>query len=269
MEDLDQYRGLHVFGPAYEVLYRNDPHPSGSVDRRIQERMVLLCAETAPYLYAEYTPTTTHYEPDSHPELERVAQTAIREASSPEERVAALAAFTHGLVLEEEGLEEMRFGGTEDEIIRRGSDWCTDLARVGCALCQVVGIPARLVALADVEAAYTGHMIVEAFREGVWGATDLHTNVVYRHPDGHPATTWDLQRDPALIERHYRDETTPYAVPEIFRAAAISNYFLWRWREYDYGVGSINDYYRAILGMAEAGWTGGIRWLHGEDETGT
>ena len=40
---------------------------------------------------------------------------------------------------------------------------------------------------------------------------------------------------------------------------------------YDYAVTGLNDYYRAILiygiygrSMADQGWLGGLRWLHGE-----
>ena len=33
---------------------------------------------------------------------------------------------------------------------------------------------------------------------------------------------------------------------------------------YDYTVTGLNEYYRAILTMANKGWPGGLRWLHGE-----
>ncbi len=268
MKDLERYQGLGVFGPAYETVYRNDPHASETVDLRIQENMILLCSDTVHYLYEEYTPTRSLYERASLPDLEAYAEEAIGSWKTEEEQVASIAAFTSGLAVEaeDEELEELRFGGTEVEIIERGSDWCTDLARVGCALCQVVGIPARLVVLADTEAAYSGHMIVEAYSSGAWGAVDIHTDVLFRHPDGTPASAWDLKRDPQLIERHWRGESTPYTTRGMFRGVAISNYFVWRWSEYDYTVSGVNDYYRSILGMARRGWPGGVRWLRGEDE---
>ena len=66
----------------------------------------------------------------------------------------------------------------------------------------------------------------------------------------------------------YRDESTPYTNPEQFGEAAITNYFVWRWKEYDYTVSGINDYYRFILKMSEKGWPGGLRWLHSEEHKG-
>jgi len=41
----------------------------------------------------------------------------------------------------------MVFGGTELEIIKRGSDWCSDLSRVGAALLQCLGMPSRIAIL--------------------------------------------------------------------------------------------------------------------------
>ncbi|MGH2586405.1 MAG: transglutaminase domain-containing protein, partial [Dehalococcoidia bacterium] len=105
----------------------------------------------------------------------------------------------------EDDLDAMVVGGTEEEIIERGSDWCTDLARVACVLCQVAGIPARLVYLADTRRAYGAHAIIEAYRGAAWGALDPTTGVVYRHPDGRPASTWDLQRDRRLLASHWLD----------------------------------------------------------------
>jgi hypothetical protein len=46
---------------------------------------------------------------------------------------------------------------------------------------------------------------------------------------------------------------------------AITNYFVCRWKNYDYTITGVNDYYRSILKMADKGWPGGLRWLHSED----
>ena len=53
--------------------------------------------------------------------------------------------------------EEMIFGGTELEIIKRGSDWCTDISRVGAALLQCLGMPSRIVILVNQFKSYHGH----------------------------------------------------------------------------------------------------------------
>jgi len=247
-------------------MLENDSHAPGSVDRILMEEMVKLCPETADYLYRAYTPLKTLYKKGTRPKLEHYMRAITAESSTDEEIIEGIARFTNSLQKNAESdLDKMQIGGTEEEIIERGSDWCTDLARVGCVLCQVAGFPARLVTLADTQKAYSGHAIIEVYRAGVWGAVDPITDVVYCHPGGKPASTWNLINDPKLIERHWRDESTLYTKAGQFRAAAITNYFVWRWKDYDYTVSGPNDYYRSILKMADKGWPGGLRWLHGED----
>ena len=160
----------------------------------------------------------------------------------------------------------MLFGGKEEEIIQRGSDWCTDVARVGCVLSQIVGFPSRLVYLIDTGQAYSGHVIIETYREELWGAIDTSTGVVYRHRDGRPASIWELMNQPELIEAHRRSHTGAYTSTRgQFRGATIANYFVWESGAYNYAISQLNDYYRSILSMANRGWPGGLRWLHGED----
>jgi len=267
MRGIEFFRGTGQFGPAYQVMLENDSHALGSVDRVLMEQMVKLCSQTVGYLYATYTPLRILYRKGTRPKLDLYVQAITAESSSDEETVEGIARFTSRLQEKaEEDLDKMQIGGIEEEIIERGSDWCTDLARVGCVLYQIAGFPSRLVTLADIEKAYSGHAITEVYRAEVWGAVDPTTNVVYSHPGGKPASTWDLMNDPQLVGRHWRGKTTPYTNRGQFRAAAISNYFVWRWKNYDYTVSGVNDYYRSILKMAEKGWPGGLRWLHGEDK---
>jgi len=225
--------------------------------------MVRLSPETAEHLYRDYAPLDVGYRRGSRPQLEAV----VDGLTLNEDRLAALVAFCAGLGdRADDGFEALRLGGTEEEIIDRGSDWCTDVARVACALCQVAGLPARLVYLADTAQAYSGHAIIEVHRDGGWGAADPTTAVVYRQPDGRPASTWDLMCNPALIAAHHRGPTTPFTTADQFRAAAIANYFIRESDRYDYTVSGLNAYYRSILEMSARGWPGGLRWLHGEDE---
>jgi len=266
MIDLSEYQGVAQFGRAYQIMLENDAHAPGSVDRTLAQRMVRLCPQTAFHLYKGYTPTEVHYQKGSRPELERFVVEATRDRRSDEERMGALAGFCRRLGEKApEGLDAMRLGGTEEEIILRGSDWCTDVARVACVLCQVAGFAARIVMLLDTNQAYGGHDIIEARRKESWGAVDPLTEVIYRHPDGRPASTWELMNRPALIEAHWRGPSTPYTDTGLFRAAAISNYFVWERENYDYTVSGLNDYYRSILEMSIRGWPGGLRWLHGEN----
>lgn len=266
MINISAYKGISQFGRAYKVMFENDPHAPGSVDLVLLGNMMRLCSQTAEYLYKEYTPARVFYDMGTRPRLERHVQKIIAGRHSDEDRIEAIAQFTASLQENaSDNSDAMRLGGSEEEIIARGSDWCPEVARVGCVLCQVAGIPARIVYLIDTEKAYSGHVIMEVYREEGWGGVDPMTNVVYRHSPSKPASTWDLMNNPRLIEHHWRGGSTPYTTVDQFREAAISNYFVWRWKDYDYAVSKLNDYYRLILEMSDQGWPGGLRWLHREE----
>ena len=258
--NLSEYTGLNQFGPAYQIMLENDSHASGSVDCVLMTRMIRICQETAEYLYTAYTPT--EIKKGARPELERYVNDACE---NDEDRIRGIASFCSGLSAKVEGqsLDDMLFGGSEEEIIQRGSGFCTDIARVGCALCQVAGFSSRMVFLADTVQAYSGHVLIEVHRDGIWGTVDTSTNVIYRYPDGKPVTTWELMNNTRLIEAYQRDNAI-YTYTGQFRSAAISNYFIGE--KYDYTVGKLNDYYRSILEMSDRGWIGGLRWIHGEDK---
>jgi len=265
-DDLSKYQGVGQFGRAYRIMLENDPNAPGSVDRVLREQMVRLCRETAGWLYAGYTPVQVGYRPGSRPELEGHLAAALAGCGTEEEKIARINRFCAS-VQERAGddLDTAVFGGTEEEIIARGSQWCTEIARAACVLCQIAGLPARMVYLLDTEQAYSGHAIIEVYRGGFWGAVCPETDVIYRCPGGAPASTWELMNAPALIEMHWRGPSTLYTTPGQFRGAAVSNYFAWEHQCYNYLVSPINGYYRSILEMSLRGWPGGLRWLHGED----
>jgi hypothetical protein len=268
MDRLDDYRGLRQLPRPYRAMFDHDPHPAGSIDRVLYESMVRLCPETADALYGNFTPTHVGYRSGTRPELERITRILGLANLAEEERIGSVMRFASGLGPSPPvELAEMKFGGSEEEIVARGSDWCPDVARVACALSQVAGLPSRLVVLEDPAAAYTGHTIVEIWRSGKWGAVDPVENVIYRTFDGTPATTWELMHRPELLEAQLVGNANARSRRGQFAWAAIVNYPLGELGAVDYSVGRINQYYRTILAMSEQGWPGGLRWLFGEDHT--
>ena len=264
--DISRYQGTDQFGMAYTNMLQNGPHAQGSVDRALADRMVSICVDTAEYLYARYTPKSTDYEKGSRPVLEAYVTEAAALQKSPESRVSIIVDFCHGLSERAvDDLDEIRFGGTEEQIVARGSDWCTDITRVACVMCQIAGVPARLISLFNLDQAYSGHQIIEAFIEGVWGAADPLNRIVYRHPDGRSATTWELMNDERLVRENWESQSSFYADPRQFGAAAVIDYPIGQMPRFNYTVSSLDSYNRSILEMANAGWPGGLRWLHGED----
>ena len=267
--DLNGFTGPRAFDRAYRVMMERDAHAVGSVDRALACTMVRLCDDTANNLYSAFTPLEVRYGRGSRPELEAIMGSPSLRREEPEQRLAAILDFTRGLgVGAEQDLKKIRIGGTEEEIIRRKSDWCTDVARVACVMCQVAGFPCRIVNLFNLRQAYSGHVIVEAHRAGYWGALDSSTGVVYATADRRPASVWHLMNHPELIDQHKKATGGFYSTPGQFSAAAIANYFVWDAARYDYTVSRLNDYYFSILSMSAKGWPGGLKWLHGENKDG-
>jgi hypothetical protein len=231
--------------------------------------MVRLCLETASSLYDGFTSLQVNYREGSRPLLEAVLS-EIRSACPNESHLlSGIVDFTARLAgRAEQDLDRTQVGGTEEEIIARGSDWCADVARVACILYQMAGFPARLAYLFDLDQAYYGHVIVELYYRGKWGAADSSTGIVYREA-GSPASVWQLMNDPALVLAHRNDPREFYSTPGQFRAAGLANYLCTDFERFDYSVSGLNVYYHSILDMCNRGWPGGIRWLHGEDEQPT
>ncbi len=264
---IEPYVGLGQFGRAYQTMLEKDAHAPGSVDRVLQERMVRLCDATAEYLYNAYTPLEVEHRPGSRPELEGILARAAATAGSAEDRLDAITGFCAGIAAaaDDMPLDDLRFGGAEEQIVNRGTDWCADLARVGCVLAQIAGMPARLVWLFRVDTAYSGHAIVEAHRQGQWGCADMVHGIVYRHGDGRPASARELMRDADLVAANWPGDRGRRKA-EQFRGVAIVNYAVADADGYDFTISEMTQYYRAILEQSAAGWPGGLRWLHGEDK---
>ncbi|MFA5967142.1 MAG: transglutaminase domain-containing protein [Patescibacteria group bacterium] len=240
MNNISKYQGVSQFGSAYKTMLENDTHAPGSIDRVLTEGMIRLCPETMAYLYGGYTPTKSLYIKGSRPELEQYLDQMILVNHSKEEQIQEIMKFISNLQHKiSDDLDLIQFGGTEEEIIARGSDWCTDLARVGCVLCQIAGYPARVVHLFDLEKPYSGHEIVEVYRDKVWGAADPLRNVVYHNSKGEPVSALDLMNDRQLIENNYlNDQLTALRAVGQFSGAAISNYYVWQWK--DMTIQSVN-----------------------------
>jgi hypothetical protein len=227
-----------------------------------------LCPETMGYLYSEYTPTISHYEKGSRPKLEKYTEKIILGSSSAKSHIKAIAQFTSNLRDNaEDNLDLMQFGGTEEEIIKRGSDWCTDIARVAVALCQIAGYPARIIHLFDITKAYSGHEIIEVYSDKTWGTVDPLRNVVYHSSKRYPVSVWNLMNNHQLIEEHYiGDQSNAFNAIGQFSGVAISNYFIRKIEDYNYTISKINSYYRSILESSNRGWPSGLKWIHNEDK---
>lgn len=259
--NLNKYKGLGQFGPAYKIMFENDIHAPNSVDRVLTEQMILLCPKTQEYLYSKFTPTKVSYTNNPRPILEGYLKKIIGNSKTEYEKIKLITKFCKKLAKTEAKI----FGGTEEKIIKRGSDWCTDLARVGSILFQIAGFPSRLVTLINIDKAYSGHEIAEVYWNNKWGAIDTTYGIIYRNKEKRPLSVWDLMNDPGLIRINVKRSLANEMIGK-FRSAALVNYFAKDFKKYIYTKSKVNDYYRGILKMSSRGWPGGIRWLNNEDK---
>jgi hypothetical protein len=135
--------GYSVFGKAYEYMFRNDLHDKNSIDHTLLKNMILIDENSKSTLYNK--PHSISSDICLH-ELYELAQK--HKGKSLLESINNTFDFVNEVVNKfDTPFEKMIFGGTEMEIINRGSDWCTDISRVGASLLQCLGIPSRIVIL--------------------------------------------------------------------------------------------------------------------------
>ena len=124
-------KGYGIFGRAYEIMFRNDLHAMTSIDHAFLRNMIFLDEESAGVLY-ENPPLQYDM---THHELYEFAQGFL--LSTDRDTVRKVLDFTAGIAKPYNvDFKEMLFGGTEKQIIERGTDWCADMARVGVVLLQ-------------------------------------------------------------------------------------------------------------------------------------
>ncbi len=259
--NLTKFKGRTEFGIYDELLsLKNDVHAPGTVDSVLSDEMIKLVPETAEYLYTDYTPLGVKYQRGTRPYLEKIVENSIGKTDSttkakdfmdfcsnipynfPDSEKSTNAGFWT--------TDTTLFGGTEEELIKRGTEICTELSRVLCVLAQVAGLPARLVYLFDLNRKNWGHGVTEIFvqtnESSNWAVFDATSNVCYPMPDGRLASAWDLRNNPEIIENHPEHKKKPYVASVFYECSAIANYSVWDWEKYDYRWNLINSYYRQI-----------------------
>ena len=244
-------------------MLQHDVHAPNSVDRVLITKMIRLTESSADYLYRDYTPTHTRYESGSRPEIESGVRRALK-IPSLESHVANLESlrqittYLAGIAssADDVPLQDLVFGGTEERILARPTDWCTDLARAACVMLHVAGAAARIVCLFDTARAYSGHQVIEAYVNGYWVCADPVNGFVYEKSDGTPASALAVMRERRASSSKRNG---------LFRAVFLVNYNPVAASSYDFTESRANAYYRSILTQSSAGWPGGLRWLHGED----
>jgi len=184
--------GYDIFGKAFGISLRNDPHALDSIDHKFMRDMILLDEES----YAELYSTNPVLPDMSKHELYDFARQFKDENDL--QTIRNCLKFCSDIALNYDvPIEKMLFGGTEKEIIKRGTDWCADMARVGVVLLNCNGIPARIINLVNYERAYNGHVVVEAFYEEKYGVCDFIYG--YCFYDKKPLDAYELKHNRSFL----------------------------------------------------------------------
>lgn len=245
--------GYDVFGIPYGRMLRQDLHAVQSIDHLLMQRMVRLDENSRERLYRQAGRL-----PERMEEHELFAFARRFEKSSQQESIDSLLWMTRQMAEEfDTPFQEMSFGGTEREILLRGTDWCSDLSRLGAVLLMCLHIPARLLYLADRSRAYHGHVAVEAFYNGGWGVVDFLYGLRFCCQDA-PLSAWQLMTAPQrMAEFLAQQDRADYM--GLYDAAAISEYDPMN-RENDYRISKPNQYYLTLMTRGP-----GEGWVMGED----
>ncbi|NLD82120.1 MAG: hypothetical protein GX642_13265 [Smithella sp.] len=238
-------KGYGVFGKAYEEMLRNDLHAPASIDHELMKNMVLLDDESAVFLYSR----VVRHDLTGH-ELYPFAQRF--KAPTDKETIRNVLQYTQNIAASyNTDFDEMMFGGTEQQILDRGTNWCSDMARAGAVLLQCLGIPCRIIYLANLGKAYNGHTAGEAYYQGGYGIVDFICG--YQFCGNKPVSAFDIRKKPEILE------TYPEAYQGLFSAIAISEYNPCAAGN-NFSISTPNEYYLKLIHTNHQN-----KWIMGED----
>jgi hypothetical protein len=160
------------------------------IDRWQANRFIVYRPETADFLYRAYTPLKVGYRPGSLPAYEKVV--ARYAGGLDTDKAKAVALLTRAMVRELRHPTMPPLGRpcradralADEELLKSGTGFCNEQARVFTRLCHVAGIPARIVHLFYADKR-TGHTICEFHADGRWSMADSSWFCVFPAADGH------------------------------------------------------------------------------------
>lgn len=250
--------GLRGWSEAVDILISNRIYRQNTVDAVLQDNAVVVAEDLFEQLAAP--PDLTLYQ-FNELRRRRTLLTMLADhfgaVTNPLEKLRQLAHFTSNLENLFPSSEhpasrgyyasptDFWWGGTEEMVITKGSDWCNEVARVYCALTQVSEIASRLV--------YTlsqndSHVIAECFIDNKWVLVDPLAPKVYTKSDGSLLSVVDMAiADPVQCIEYTAGRESYYVHEKFFQFMAVAEYRLIDSYQYDYGVSYCNEFYRKLL----------------------
>lgn len=229
-------KGYDVFGKAYGYMLRNDLHDINSVEHKLLQEQIRLDSVSEPFLYGGYQ---ISYPLEKH-ELYSFSQRF--KVGNELNSLKLLTKYTSEVASNYNvPLENMFFGGTEKEILDRGTDWCFDLARLAAVILDCIGLTSRLVFVADPNKAYHGHVLLEVYYNDSWGVVDpLHGYVFY---ETKPISAKEILYSSQLhsMAEDYRNMFKQIAIAEYNPNDEDNEYIITKCNEYTYKLNIIEQ----------------------------
>lgn len=248
--------GFWGITPELDTLMENRIFGKNTVDAVIQDSAVILDQETNSFLYRE--PNVFRFQFDAYTQrriiLTTIAKSLVDNRMDEMHKIHKVTFFTSKMAelfpLPHEANElaypspdAYFWGGTEEMLITKGTDWCGEVARVFCALTQALRIPSRIVyTFGDTD----GHVLNECFVNNQWVLVDPTNNIIYQ-AEGCYYSAWNVISSLDEFERLFGNNKAYYCAPEYFKYVAVSEYMLVEAEKYSYRIAFCNDYYRKAL----------------------
>ena len=236
-------KGYDVFGKAYGHMLRNDLHDINSIEHKLMQEQIKLDSVSEPFLYGGYQ---ISYPLENH-ELYLFSQQF--KTDNELDSIKLLIKYTYELATNYDvPLEKMFFGGSEKEILDRGTNWCFDLARLAAVILDCIGLTSRFVFVADPNKAYHGHVLLEVYYNNSWGVVDpLYGYVFY---DNKPISAKDILLSTQLqkMDADYKNMFKQIAIAEYNPNESDNKYIVSRCNEYTYKLNNIKQDGTWLLG---------------------
>ena len=248
--------GFWGISGALDTLLENRVFGKDTVDAVLQDRAVLLDDDTSSFLYDRPDVNRFHFDTyiKQRKILKSIADSLVDDKMDEMQKIHEAALFTSKMAevfpLPHQPNESAYpcpdayfWGGTEEMLIAKGSDWCGEVARVFCALTQAMRIPSRIVyTFSDTD----GHVLNECFVQNQWVLVDSTNNIVYWARDRY-YNALSIIDSLDEFEQLFGEHKAYYCAPEFFKYVAVSEYMLSDASQYSYRIAFCNDYYRNAL----------------------
>ena len=188
------------------ATYSQTIYRKGSVDHVSFDQAMALQPATADYLYSQYTPLDQPFVPGTRPFLERLTTKVTDGFTTDRDKAIALVDWIWRIRVNYAHPEYEPFhGGSEEEVVRKGSNMCNEMARVMIVMAQIAGIPSRYIGHMtpldyDDPATGSGHGVCELHIDGAWAYFDVRGRF-FEKADRSLASAWDVINDVGLLDR--------------------------------------------------------------------